>query len=574
MNRNVESHFATLPRANIERATFDRSRNIKTSFNAGDLIPFMVEEVLPGDTFDISTSKVIRSQTMLTPLFGDLFADTFYFFVPSRLCWHHWKEFCGENSESAWAPTTEYTMPTIAAPEGGFALNTIADYMGLPIGVEWDASDELAPMALPFRAYATICQEFFRDENVTDPLLIPLDDANQQGTNGDNYITDVANGGKPFRAAKFHSYETSVLPSPQRGEAVGIPIDVPTFGGGIFPVSTSANNVAPASFYPMMMARGASGAIDLDNPVTQNLNAQGALYASGTNLVGTSLTYADSSNIAGLAPINLQVDIPSDGSGGSVSAEFSVNELRLAFAYQRFLEATARSGGRYTELLLGLFDVKSPDARLQRPEYLGGNRVPIHVTEVTNTAQTNQDYLGDIAAKSQTNDRNHDFTKSFTEHGFIIGLMCIRYEHSYSQGVDKMWTRKKFTDFYNPKFAHLGEMPVYQAELCATSDNMKTRNDIFGYQEAFAEYRYGRNMVTSEMRPGVPNSLSYWNLADYYTEPPYLSDEWIRETPDNVDRVLAVSHNVANQFWVDILVHNKCTRPMPMYSVPGLIDHF
>lgn len=358
MNRNVESHFATLPRANIERATFDRSRNIKTSFNAGDLIPFMVEEVLPGDTFDISTSKVIRSQTMLTPLFGDLFADTFYFFVPSRLCWHHWKEFCGENTESAWAPTTEYTMPTIASPEGGFALNTIADYMGLPIGVEWDASDELAPMALPFRAYATICQEFFRDENVTDPLLIPLDDANQQGTNGDNYITDVANGGKPFRAAKFHSYETSVLPSPQRGEAVGIPIDVPTFGGGIFPVSTVNSFNVPDNINSLIWASAASpSTISPSDPATQVSGATQVTYQPDNGNYPAVTTVSNS--LKGMAPINLAVNIPSDGSGESVSAEFSVNELRLAFAYQRFLEATARSGGRYTELLLGLFDIKA-----------------------------------------------------------------------------------------------------------------------------------------------------------------------------------------------------------------------
>lgn len=574
MNRNVESHFATLPRANIERSTFDTSCNIKTSFNCGDLIPFGLWEILPGDSWDVTTSKVIRSQTMLTPLFGDLMVDTYFFFVPSRLCWNHWREFCGENTESAWAPEIEYAMPTIASPEGGFAINTIADYLGLPIGVEWNADDELAPMALPFRGYALIAQEFFRDENLTDPLLIPLDDAHQQGSNGSNYITDVANGGKPFRVAKYHSYETSALPAPQKGAAVGIPIDVPLFSGGVFPVTTTADFSWPSSGVPMAVSRLKAGNVtDKDNLPTLETQYQSLNFITSDN-VANQTSWANNTNVTSYVPANLAVNIPSDTPGGTVTAEFSVNELRLAFAFQRFLERLALSGSRYTEILLGLFDVRSPDARLQRPEYLGGNRVPINVTEVTNVAQSDQDYLGDVAAKSQTNDRHHDFVKSFTEHGFVFGLMCIRYEHSYSQGIHKMWTRKKFTDFYNPKFAHLGEMPIYQAELCATSDNMQTRNDIFGYQEAWAEYRYGRNMVTSEMRPGVPNSLSYWNLSDYYEEPPYLSDEWIRESPENLDRVLAVSHNVANQFWADILVSAKVTRPMPMYSVPGLIDHF
>lgn len=574
MNRNVESHFATLPRANIERSTFDTSCNIKTSFNCGDLIPFGLWEILPGDSWDVTTSKVIRSQTMLTPLFGDLMVDTYFFFVPSRLCWNHWREFCGENTESAWAPEIEYAMPTIASPEGGFQINTIADYLGLPIGVEWSADDELAPMALPFRGYALIANEFFRDENLTDPMLIPLDDAHQQGTNGSNYITDVANGGKPFRVAKYHSYETSALPAPQKGAAVGIPIDVPLFGGGVFPVTTTPNVATDLGGYPLIFSRlNNQNFTDVMNP--PNISGGEPNYAFvKDNTVSLDPDIKDGIGGRGIAPLNLAVNIPSDAPGGTVSAEFSVNELRLAFAFQRFLERLALSGSRYTEILLGLFDVRSPDARLQRPEYLGGNRVPINVTEVTNVAQSDQDYLGDVAAKSQTNDRHHDFVKSFTEHGFVFGLMCIRYEHSYSQGIHKMWTRKKFTDFYNPKFAHLGEMPIYQAELMATSDNMKTRNDIFGFQEAWAEYRYGRNMTTAEMRPGVPNSLSYWNLSDYYEEPPYLSDEWIRESPENLDRVLAVSHTVANQFWADILVSAKVTRPMPMYSVPGLIDHF
>ena len=576
MNRNVESHFSELPAAQIQRSTFDRSASYKTSFNAGDLIPFYVDEVLPGDTFDITTAKVVRSQTMLTPVMDNLFLDTYFFFVPNRLVWTHWKEFCGENTAGAWAPDVEYTIPTIAPPSGGFQSGTLADYFGLPVGVEWKASDDLAPSALPFRAYALICNEFFRDENLSDPLLIPLDDANQTGSNGGNYISDVANGGKPFKAAKYHDYFTSALPAPQKGQAVGIPIEVPSFAGGTFPVITGdrdnlrgSTHGFPLSFMlteQTAASSGAVGAVPL-NPATRTALGNSAGWSSG-NIV--SNTANGKSNW--LVPRNLEVTVPGDGSGDSTEVSFSVNELRLAFAYQRFLESLARNGSRYTELLLGLFGVRSPDASLQRPEYLGGNRVPISISEVTNNAQTENDFLGDLGAKSQTADVHHDLQKSFTEHGYIIGVMVARYDHSYAQGLQRFWTRKTFTDFYNPKFAHLGEVPIYQAEIYAKGNFSKDK--VFGYQEIWADYRYRPNMVTGEMRPGVENSLAFWHLADNYSAAPTLSDGWIREDKTNVDRVLAVTSAAANQFWADVYIQNKCTRPMPMYSVPGMLDHF
>lgn len=586
MNRNVESHFSQLPTSEIQRSTFDRSCSYKTSLNCSHVVPFMVDEVLPGDTFDITTSKVVRSQTLLTPVMDNLYLDTYYFFVPNRLVWKHWREFCGENTTGPWAPTVEYTIPKIVSPAGGFASGTLADYMGLPVGVEWNADDDLAPSALPFRGFALIMNEFFRDENLTDPLLIPMDDANQQGTNGDNYISDVANGGMPFRAAKYHDYFTSALPSPQKGEAVGVPIAIPGFKGGSFPVTTSADWTVPASAVPAVFGLytfPASGNVDgkTSYPVSNGAGGletgEKIIVSDGSSapgplsfMVGTSPGYIRNA----WTPVNLQTVIPSAGSSDDVSVNFSVNELRLAFAYQRFLESLARSGSRYTELLLGLFGVRSPDARLQRPEYLGGNRIPINVSEVTNSAQSEQDFLGDLGAKSSTSDVNHDFVKSFTEHGYLFGLMVIRYDHSYSQGLARFWTRNTFTDFYNPKFAHLGEVPIYKAEIFASSDTIADKSKVFGYQEIWSDYRYRPNMVTGEMRPGVKNSIAYWNLSDYYLSEPTLSDEWIREDVSNVDRALAVTSAVSNQFWADIYIRNKCTRCMPMYSVPGMIDHF
>lgn len=578
MNRNVESHFSKLPRADIQRSVFDRSHSLKTSFNAGQLIPILCEEILPGDTVKLNTNKVIRLQTMLTPILDNLYAETYYFFCPNRILWKHWKEFCGENSESAWVPSTVYTEPKIGSPAGGFAVGTIADYLGLPVNVEIDNNSELAPSALPFRAYAKICNEWFRDQNLLDPLLIPDDDAYQEGSNGWNFITDIANGGRPFIASKFHDYFTSCLPAPQKGPPIGIPIDVPQFNGGTFPVTTVNQFNAATNFVPLAFNVGSK--ITLPAEATSPIGVTGTrqstdfLFTNRGN--NTNVEVADSSSPvqSPLAPANLAVTIPDQNGGAGSQVSFSVNELRLAFATQRFLEKLAYGGSRYTELLRTLFGVVSPDASLQRPEYLGGSRIPLNVSEVTNNAQTEKEYLGDLGGMSRTADSHYDFTKSFTEHGWLIGVCVVRYKHTYCQGIPKKFLRTSFLDYYQPTFANLGNMPVYSAEIYADGNLENGRSKVFGYQEAWAEYRYSEDRCSGEMRPGVPNSLASWHLADNYDTSPTLSPYWIVEDLNNVDRVLAVTSQVANQIFGDFYFDIEHTRPMPMYSIPGLIDHF
>ncbi len=544
MNRNVESHFSQLPRVDISRSRFDRSSSVKTSFNVGDLIPFYVDEVLPGDTFKLKTSKVVRMQPLVAPIMDNIYLDTYYFFVPNRLCWTHWRELMGENTESAWIPTTEYQVPQVTSPAGdGWSAGTIADYMGIPVGV-----GGLSVNALPFRAYALICNEWFRDENLTDPLNIPFGDATQTGSNGTNYINDVVNGGAPFKASKYHDYFTSCLPSPQKGTDVTIPIaqlaDLPVVTGDVHPVNTPT---------PVKL--------NTSTTIAQNLfSRNGTLYAyDDSSLNPSSVLTAQFTNLW--------------ATGTNALTATSINQLRMAFQIQKLYEKDARGGTRYIELLKSHFGVTSPDARLQRPEYLGGNRVPITINQVLQQSAS-QDGLtpqGNPVGMSLTSDNHSDFTKSFVEHGFVIGVMVARYDHTYQQGLNRLWSRKSRFDYYWPVFANIGEQAVLNKEIYASG--IPKDDGVFGYQEAWADYRYRPNIVTGLMRSGSAASLDVWHLADDYASLPSLSDDWIREDKSPLDRCLAISSKVSNQLWADIYVQNICTRPMPMYSIPGLIDH-
>lgn len=556
LSRNENSRFAQIPTASIKRSRFDRSSSVKTTFNAGDLVPFYVDEVLPGDTFSIDTSKVVRMQTPLTPIMDNLYLDTYYFFVPNRLVWKHWPNLMGENTESAWIPETQYSVPQVTAPANGWNIGTVADYMGIPTGVQG-----LSVNAMPFRAYALICNEWFRDENLQDPLNISIEDATQLGSNGDNYITDCQLGGKPFVACKLHDYFTSALPSPQKGPDVTIPLlqdNIPVralsdmipgydsigsrivfYGGG---VPDGTETLAP------LLTRGIDEQADIWAPMG---------YSTGPKQKGTFDGYVQ--------PANLWADT-------SKLAMASINSLRLAFQTQKYFEKLARGGSRYIESIKANFDVTNPDYRLQRPEYLGGNRIPITINQIVQQSETTETSpQGTTTGQSLTTDSHSDFTKSFTEHGYIIGVMCARYDHTYQQGLSKMWSRKQALDFYFPVFANIGELPILNKEIYAQGTDAD--DEVFGYQEAWAEYRYRPNICTGEMRSQAPQSLDIWHLGDDYQSQPFLSADWIKEDKSNVDRVLAVTSEVSNQFFADIYIKNRTTRPMPVYSVPGLIDH-
>lgn len=553
MNRNTESHFALNPtRIDMSRSTFDRSHSLKTSFNAGDLVPFYVDEVLPGDTFSVRTSKVVRMPSLVTPIMDNIYLDTYYFFVPNRIVWEHWRELNGENTKSAWIPQTQYEVPQVTSPSGtGWAIGTLADYFGIPTGVPG-----LSVNALPFRAYSLICNEWFRDENLTDPLVTPTDDSTVAGVNTGNYITDVAKGGLPFKVSKYHDYFTSCLPAPQKGPDVTIPVGSMTFDD--VPVKAGDVHDLGSTRTWRMYQLGTSnsfGNYDLRTTNSGALGGKPGSPASDEVLLGVSNLWAQTSGLS---------------SDNVVAA--TINQLRMAFQIQKMYERDARGGTRYIEILKSHFGVTSPDARLQRPEYLGGNRVPINVNQIVQQSQTtDQSPQGTPVGLSLTSDTHHDFKKSFVEHGFVIGVMCARYDHTYQQGLERFWSRRDRFDYYWPVFANLGEQAVKNREIYAQGTAVD--DEVFGYQEAWADYRYKPNRVTGEMRSASPQTLDSWHLADYYKTLPSLSDAWIREDSGNIDRVIAVTSAITHQFFADIYISCRSTRPMPMYSIPGLIDH-
>ena len=566
MSLNAESRFSEAPTSlDMSRSTFNRDSSVKTTFNVGELVPFYLDEVLPGDTLSIDRSIVARLQTLITPPMDNLYLDTYFFFVPNRLVWQHWRQFCGENTDSPWIPQTEYEVPQLTSPENGWSVGTIADYFGVPTGVP-----NISVNAMPFRAYAMIVNDWFRDENLCDPLDIPVTDATVTGVNTDSFVTDCAKGGKPYIAAKYADYFTSCLPSPQKGPDVTIP----SATSGEYPVVPRSSNI-DLSLFSNSPLRAYVGNADgsTSSPISPSWLVSGSTPDDSNPDAALSLSRSEEYR-TGIFPSNLYA-VSSGGLGATI------NQLRLAFQIQKFYEKQARGGSRYIEVLKSHFGVTSPDARLQRPEYLGGNRVPINIQQIVQNSGTESSGTpqGTTTGISVTSDTHSDFTKSFVEHGFVIGLMVARYDHTYSQGIPRMLSRKSKFDYYWPVFANIGEQAVKNKEIYAQGSSVKDSagnvidDQVFGYQEAWADYRYKPNMVTGEMRPTYAQSLDFWHFGDKYTTLPTLSDAWIREDKSNVDRALAVTSAVSNQIFCDIFVANKSTRCMPLYSVPGLIDH-
>lgn len=562
MNRNQNSHFSKNPQVDIQRSRFDRSHSVKLSGNVGDLIPFYCDEVLPGDTFQIDTSKLVRLQTLVTPVMDNIYLDTYYFFVPCRLVWEHWREMMGENTSAPWFPDVEYSVPQVTSPlpsgggssESGWAEGTIADYMGIPPGVSG-----LSISALPFRAYALIYNEWFRDENLQTPQSVPVGDDVTVGSNDSSGLFQAVKGGYPLKAGKFRDYFTSCLPSPQKGPDVLLPLgnQAPVYSGN------TANFVSYDDRPEWSLDSNGMPSSLMFKHSYDNSSIIGDYAAK---LHNASFTYAGSNSGDGvdIYPSNLWADL-------TQATAATINQLRLAFQIQRIYEKDARGGTRYIEILSNHFGVTSPDSRLQRPEYLGGNRMLINVNQVVQNSESATTPQGTTTAYSLTVDTHSDFTQSFVEHGFLIGLCVARYDHTYQYGIERFFSRKTRFDYYWPSLANIGEQPVYNREIYAVGTS--SDDGVFGYQEAWADYRYKPNRVCAEMRSTSKKSLDVWHLADDYDMLPKLSPEWILEDKTNVDRALAVTSRVANQFFGDFYIKNLCIRPMPVFSIPGLIDH-
>lgn len=564
MNRNNEQHFNNIPQMNTSRSRFKMKQDIKLTLDAGKLIPFYVAETLPGDTFSIDTKGICRMATPVYPVMDNCYLDIYYFHVPMRIVWDHAKEFFGENNERAWEQKTIYTIPKLkigdsAKPETRDIPdeNTLCDYFGIPTKIVKNGTkNEVRINALPFRAYVKIWEEWFRDQNIDNPAINKTDDSETKYVKGEendlnSILKNAYTGGLPLWVNKFHDRFTSALPSPQKGEATLIPMSGnAVIGYGNAGEKRLYNDQDFEKFgwvgTPLGWKHDVNG-ISANTTVTAN---NGNIAAIGKYPTDSGVTEA----------FNLVADL-------SQVESATINNLRQAFAVQQFMEADARGGTRYREIIRNHFGVDIDDKTVQVPEYLGGQRYMINVNQVVQTSATDTTSpQGNAAAISVTPFMENSFTKSFQEHGYVIGVCCIRNDNTYQQGIEKLWIRTDKFDFYWPEFAHLGEQAIINKEIYVQGTAQD--REAFGYQEAYSEYRMTPNRVCGAFRSNAKQPLDAWHYADNYDKLPRLSQEWLATDKTVIDRTIAVQNQP--QFIMDVLVENDAVRPMPIYGTPGL----
>lgn len=559
MNRNSEQHYSQVPHAEIRRSRFKRDFSLLTTLNEGDLVPIYVDEVLPGDTFKIDVNGLVRMATPLYPVMDNCNMDIFFFFVPCRLLWNHFVNMMGQNDSSFWAETVEYTTPKAKAPPTtGWEVGSIADYMGIPTGVP-----NLEVNRMPFNAYAKIWNEWFRDENLQQPVDVYTGDETLEYKESLKDIEKPERGLGILKVCKHKDYFTSSLPQPQKGQAVPLPLT----GNAALRAYTTPELSEIKTGTGYFNNEYNTGVV---NHASISFTKQGAKFSLNKNNNGNTAPTSGGQYLETMSQDDANFLDAWVGTDLSAVTATTINELRNAIAVQHILERDARTGTRYKEILKGAWGVTSPDARLDRSEYIGGYRMPININQVIQTSSSNTTSpQGNTAAYSMTTMSRHMCTYSATEHGYVLGLCCVRVDHSYQQGLNRLWTRSTRFSYYDPMLANLGEQPVLNQEIYAQGNAQD--EEVFGYQEAWADYRYRTNMVTSEMRSTYAQSLDAWHYADHYTNLPTLSNDWIKEGTENIARTLAVEDtNHSYQFICNFYFDQTWTRPMPIYSVPGL----